>query len=115
MLNTLKFITSWNSNKIKYTLIQNKSKLGHIEYRYSNDISNITDLYVDKKERNKGHGRKLINYFEENIKNHVNEIKVGCSSESIDFYKKNGYVSDKLYDNDERINIHYHKIFRNDV
>ena len=110
MLN--RFISIRNYNKIRYILIKGTKEIGFIEYRHGNNIFNITNLLVNKKERSKGNGTILINYFEKQIKNESNEIKVCCTEKSENFYKKNGYILDKLYDNGIDIHFHYHKIFK---
>lgn len=116
MLN--KFITIRNINKIKYIFMKGTKEIGFIEYRHGNNIFNITNLQVNKEDRSKGNGSILLNYFEKQIKkeNDVkeNEIKVCCTNKSEIFYKKNGYISDKLYDNGIDIHFHYHKILKDD-
>lgn len=109
MLKSLKFITKNNSNKFKHVLIKGKKVLGFIEYRKGKKISNITNINVNKEEQNKGYGSKLINYFEEKLDSKINEIKVCSTSESVEFYKKNGYIKDDLYDDYFNQNLHYHK------
>jgi|TARA_B110000858_G_C17690443_1_gene420986 N-acetylglutamate synthase-like GNAT family acetyltransferase len=91
-------------------------EIGFIEYRRGNNIFNITNLQVNKEDCSKGNGSILLNYFEKQIKkeNDINEIKVCCTDKSKKFYKKNGYISDKLYDNGIDIHFHYHKILKDD-
>jgi GNAT superfamily N-acetyltransferase len=106
----LKFATFKNpiSKNIRHTLTDGENQLGHIEYRWSGDISNIVSMEITEEHRLNGHGTRLLSYFENNMKDKgVKEAKVCILPDAKGFYMKNGYNRDDMYES----SAFYHKRF----
>ena len=106
----LKFVTSQHpiSKNTRDTLFNGENQIGYIEYRWSNDISNIVSMQIEKEHRLNGHGSRLLSYFENNMKDKgVKEAKVCILPDAKGFYMKNGYDQDGMHQSPA----FYHKLF----
>lgn len=87
-----------NKNWKGFLLVKNNKVFGFIIY-YNNEnvYSNLDYLLIDKKYRNKGFSKLLINHLINNIKNNTNQSLIVCKSDfdKIDYYKKFNFVEIK--------------------
>jgi N-acetylglutamate synthase-like GNAT family acetyltransferase len=92
--NILTFVLINSENKIVATA----SVIMEKKLRYNKLCCHIEDVGVHESYRNKGYGKKIIEYcIDFAIKNECYKLKLNCKSYLLDFYQKLGFDGDQLH------------------
>jgi hypothetical protein len=99
----MKLIININKFRNKIILKKNDIEFGYVSYCKSNNIIYLSNLYVNNKYRNQGHGAFLTKQVEI-INKDYNIFKLCawdpcCNPYVVDFYENHGYKIDNDNDN----------------
>ena len=82
------------SNYFIYGYYESGNLVGLIIYKVENKIGNIDVISVEKDERGKGIGTKILNMINE--KKQIVRIEAKCESKAVGFYKKLGFSVESI-------------------